>query len=172
MPARVILQLGNPLLWEKSSPVDDVGLDKIQVIVKDLSDTLTAFRSTHSYGRGIAAPQIEYLERIIYIKMQPPGFEGPLVNPEIVWADPEKIEVWDNCFSFPGLVVRVKRSAAVKVKYFEMNGTERIIDASGDLSELLQHEIDHLDGILAVQRAVSPTSFMTRDEWIRQGQAE
>jgi peptide deformylase len=172
MPTRDILQLGNPLLWKKSSPVDDVGLDKIQPIITDLSDTLMAFRGTHGFGRGIAAPQIGNLKRIIYIKIQPPGLEGPLVNPEIVWADPEKIEVWDNCFSFPDLVVRVKRFAAVKVKYLDLNGTEQVLDASGDLSELLQHEIDHLDGILAVRRAISSTSFMTYEEWVRQGRPE
>jgi peptide deformylase len=96
--------------------------------------------------------------------MQPTGFCGPLINPEIVWEESRKIELWDDCFSFPDLMVRVLRAAQIRVEYQDERGEKNILEASGDLSELLQHEIDHLDGILAVERAISPQSFSTRKE--------
>ena len=119
------------------------------------------------FGRGIAAPQIGSLRRMIFIRMQPTGFCGPLINPEIVRASDDRIELWDDCFSFPDLMVRVSRSAQVRVRYLDERGSLQTVEAEGDLSELLQHEIDHLDGILAVQRALTPRSFCTRAEWER-----
>jgi peptide deformylase len=167
MPRREILQLGNPLLWTKSVEVSDVQSTETKSVTKDLSETLAAFREASGYGRGIAAPQIGVLKRIIFIRMQPSGFCGPLINPEIVWASADRIELWDDCFSFPDLMVRVSRAAQIRADYLDDRGVKRSIDAEGDLSELLQHEIDHLDGILAVQRAVSPQAFATRTEWER-----
>ena len=97
--------------------------------------------------------------------MQPAGFAGPLINPEIVWASDSRFELWDDCFSFPDLMVRVSRAVQIRVDYQDDRGLKQTIEAEGDLSELLQHEIDHLDGILAVQRAISPQAFATRNEW-------
>jgi peptide deformylase len=99
--------------------------------------------------------------------MQPDGFCGPLVNPQIIWGSDSQMELWDDCFSFPDLMVRVSRAAQVRVEYQDDGGVKQTLEAEGDLSELLQHEIDHLDGILAVQRAVSPQAFATRAEWER-----
>ncbi|PYP85324.1 MAG: formylmethionine deformylase [Blastocatellia bacterium AA13] len=167
MPSKEILQLGNPLLWEASLPVDDVLASENHALIQDLSETLAAFREKSGFGRGIAAPQIGCLQRVIFIRVQPTGFAGPLINPEITWASEDHFELWDDCFSLPNLMVRVSRAASIQVSYQDDHGATRTIAAEGDLSELLQHEIDHLDGILAVQRAVSPTAFSTRDEWER-----
>ncbi len=167
MPSRQILQLGNPMLFQESIPVEDVRSTEIEGIVRDLGDTLDAFREVTGYGRGIAAPQIGFLKRVIFIRMRPAGFSSPLINPEIVWASDGRIELWDDCFSFPDLMVRVSRAAQIRVDYQDAEGLQHSIDAEGDLSELLQHEIDHLDGILAVQRAISPQAFATRAEWER-----
>lgn len=153
------------MLWQKSVEVADVQSTEIQRVVRDLSDTLAAFRETSGYGRGIAAPQIGVLKRVIFIRMRPVGFSSPLVNPEIVGASDRQIELWDDCFSFPDLMVRVARAAQIRVDYQDDRGLKQTIEAEGDLSELLQHEIDHLDGILALQRAISPQSFATRGEW-------
>lgn len=153
------------MLFQKSVPVEDVDSTEIRAVVRDLSDTLAAFRDATGYGRGVAAPQIGVLKRVIFIRMQPAGFSSPLVNPEIVWAGHGQIELWDDCFSFPDLMVRVSRAAQIRVDYQDDRGLKKSIEAEGDLSELLQHEIDHLDGILAVQRAISPQAFATRAEW-------
>jgi peptide deformylase len=168
MPKREILQLGNATLLEKCERVDEIASAATQSIIRDLSDTLAGFREATGFGRGIAAPQIGVLKRVIFIRMQPAGFTSALVNPEIVWASAARIELWDDCFSFPDLMVRVSRASQVRVEYKDERGSEQTIEAEGDLSELLQHEIDHLDGILAVGRAISPQSFSTRAEWERQ----
>ena len=168
MSGREILQLGNPLLWQPSAVVGDIQSTDTQAIIRDLSDTLAGFRKRTGFGRGIAAPQIGALERIIFIRMQPTGFAGALVNPAISWSSAERFELWDDCFSFPDLMVRVSRARRVRVDYEDERGARRSLEAEGDLSELLQHEIDHLDGILAVDRAVSPHALMTRAEWLRQ----
>ena len=168
MSRKEILQLGNPTLWQQSLPVDDAASGDVQSLIRDLSDTLAGFREATGFGRGIAAPQIGALKRVIFVRMQPTGFAGPLVNPRIAWASDDRMELWDDCFSFPDLMVRVSRAAAVRVEYQDERGAKQAISAEGDLSELLQHEIDHLDGVLAVQRAVSPQAFATRAEWERQ----
>jgi peptide deformylase len=168
MPRREILQLGNPLLWQPSAQVSDVASSATQAVIRDLSDTLAGFRERTGFGRGIAAPQIGALQRIIFIRMQPAGFTSALVNPTIVWSSPERMELWDDCFSFPDLMVRVSRAVRVRVDYLDERGARQTVEAEGDLSELLQHEIDHLDGLLAVDRAVAPQALMTRAEWQRQ----
>jgi len=167
MSCKEILQLGNPLLWLESARVGDAKSSETGRLISDLSDTLAAFRETTGYGRGISAPQIGALRRVIFIRRVPEGFSGPLVNPEIVWASSNTMELWDDCFSFPDLLVRVRRAAQIRVTYEDDRGLNHTMEAEGDLSELLQHEIDHLDGILAVQRAISPQAFATRSEWER-----
>jgi peptide deformylase len=167
MPSREILQLGNPMLWEISLKVEDFSSSRIASLISDLSDTLASFRAQSGFGRGIAAPQIGSLERVIFIRMQPTGFCGPLINPEILWASDEMMELWDDCFSLPGLMVRVRRNRAIRVSYCDERGARQAIEAEGDLAELLQHEIDHLDGILATERAVSPHALSSRALWER-----
>lgn len=167
MPKQAILQLGNPLLIESSAPIEAVHSRETQSLIDDLRDTLAGFRESTGYGRGIAAPQIGILKRAIFIRMHPTGFCSALINPEIVWASEAKMELWDDCFSFPDLMVRVERHIQVRVNYTDGQGVKQTLEAEGDLSELLQHEIDHLDGILAVQRAIHPTAFSTRAEWER-----
>ena len=104
MAVKEILQLGNPVLWDKSIPVDDVFSEETKSLIRDLDDTLSAFYETHGFGRAIAAPQIGVLKQVIFVRMQPSGFCGPLINPEITWVDRRQIEMWDDCFSFPDLL--------------------------------------------------------------------
>ncbi len=167
MPSKDILQLGNPLLWEKCARVAEPSDNETLSLIRDLSDTLAEFRRATGFGRGIAAPQIGSLKRVIFIRMQTEGFSSPLINPEIIWASDQRMELWDDCFSFPDLMVRVSRAVEVKVSFQDERGQDRIVEARGDLSELLQHEIDHLDGVLALDRAVSPRALSTRAEWER-----
>src|SRR2546428_8653284 len=117
MPSREILQLGNPLLWQNSVEVSDSQSTETKSVTKDLSETLAAFREASGYGRGIAAPQIGVLKRMIFIRMQPSGFCGPLINPETAWPSADRMELWDDCFSFPDLMVWVSRATQVRVNY-------------------------------------------------------
>lgn len=161
MAIREILQLGNPLLWQPSIVVNDPRSSETAAIIVDLASTLADFRSRYKFGRAIAAPQIGVHRRVLVINL---GEVEPLINPQVVSASEEMMELWDDCFSFPDLMVRVRRHREVRVRYTDSTGVERHLDAVGDLSELLQHEIDHLDGVLAVDRAIDAHSFALRRE--------
>ncbi|MEX2262201.1 MAG: peptide deformylase [Bryobacteraceae bacterium] len=163
MAARRILQLGDPTLRAVSARVP-AAFDARAVFV-DLRDTLHEFRRSHGFGRGISAIQIGESLRLIYIEFDAVSY--PLRNPEFVYRSEEKFCLWDDCFSFPGLMVWLERSERVAVRYEDAGGAERILEAAGSLSELLQHEMDHLDGILAVDRAIGLNGLATREEFVR-----
>src|ERR1041385_16092 len=110
MAAKEILQLGNPVLLQRSEEVEEVNSSENRSLALNLSDTLAHFRENTGYGRGIAAPQIGVLKRVIFIRMQPDGFCAALFNPKITERSSDTFELWDDCFSFPDLMVRVARS--------------------------------------------------------------
>ena len=161
MAIREILQLGNPDLYDISTEVEKDELDLMKDIVSDLADTMFGFREKYGAGRAIAAPQTGVRKRMVYMNTGEPVV---LLNPEITTKSIEMMEVWDDCMSFPELLVRVRRHKSISVTYRDLEWEERALDAEGDLAELLQHEIDHLDGILAVMRATDKHSFVTRSE--------
>ena len=167
MAIRPILQLGNPTLRAVSTPV--AGAAEAQPIFDDLRDTLREFQRTHGFGRGISAVQIGETRRLIYIEIE--GRAYCLRNPEFEFQSEEKFRLWDDCFSFPNLLVWLERSESVRVRFEDETGAVLTIDARGAFSELLQHEIDHLDGILAVDRALDRNSLATREEYDRQRRA-
>jgi len=161
---RTILQLGNPALRKKSAPVRDFNNEDLERLVKDLSDTLQDAKKRFDYGRGIAAPQVGEMKRVVFIDML--GFKSPLINPRIVWASDAAFEVWDSCFSFNvEFFVLVGRHRSVKAEYYDLNGSKEVLEAEGALSELLQHEIDHLDGVLATDIMKDKKKMMMRSEW-------
>lgn len=169
MAVQEILLLGNPQLWQPSSIVTDVHARETREIIVDLAATLADFRERQGFGRAIAAPQIGAQRRILFVQMTDGSFgPAPLINPQIVAASDERMELWDDCFSFPDLMVRVRRHVKIDVRYQDEHGQQQIVAARGDLSELLQHEIDHLDGILATDRAIDGRSFALRSEVIKQ----
>lgn len=157
------MQLGDPTLRAVSSPIER--LEEAAGIVRDLRDTLHEFRRSHGFGRGISAVQIGETRRVIYLEFK--GTPYALVNPDYEWQSTERFRLWDDCFSFPDLLVYVERASSVRVRYQDPEGSGRTIDGTGPLSELLQHEMDHLDGILAVDRAINRESFCTREEYER-----
>lgn len=166
MTVRPIVQLGNPLLRQVAKRVEDPSSAEILELVQDLADTLAEFQRRTGYGRGIAAPQIGVLRRVVYV--HPPGDEPlALCNPEIVWHSGETFTVWDACFSYFTLFFQVERARGIRVRFQDLSGCEKVIEASGSLSELLQHEIDHLDGRLAIDLVTDPRSFCTVAEYER-----
>lgn len=152
-----ILLLGNEQLYESSAPVRQ-GEDLAQV-KQDLHDTLMAFRRKYHAGRAIAAPQIGIQKRLLYMCIDKPVL---FINPELHFPDNEMMEVLDDCMSFPGLYVRVLRHKRAVITYFDENWEPQSMELDGDLSELLQHEFDHLDGILATMRAIDSHSFVMK----------
>ncbi|MFZ0798143.1 MAG: peptide deformylase [Terriglobales bacterium] len=166
MPLRRIIQLGDPQLREVALPVEDPSAPEVAALVRDLADTLAHWRSTTGYGRGIAAPQLGVRQRVIFLQL--PGEQPwPLVNPEIMERSEEKIIVWDACLSFLSIFMQVERHREIAVRYENLAGERHEFHAGDDrnLSELLQHEIDHLDGILAVDRITDLKTLCTREEF-------
>ena len=150
--AAAVLLVGDPRLRRVAAPASrtEPGLNDD---VARLHATLARFRAEHGFGRAIAATQIGVARRFIALNLG----EGPftMFNPEIVWRPGETFTLWDDCMSFPFLLVRVARDVSISVEFEDEAGRrqrwERLDRAT---SELLQHEIDHLDGVLALDRAV------------------
>jgi peptide deformylase len=159
-----ILRLGDPRLRQVSSPVEDLLDPAFISSQRRLHATLAAFRHANGFGRAISAPQIGVPQRFIAMNLG----DGPLllVNPNIVRTSSDGFTMWDDCMSFPELLVRVRRYKSISVHFLDENGRpqdwERLDQAT---SELLQHEIDHLDGILAVDRALDRDSLILREEF-------
>jgi peptide deformylase len=166
-----VLQLGNPALREVAEPVEDPGSPVVAALVADLGDTLAHWRKTTGYGRAIAAPQIGVKKRVVFMNL---GEPWPMVNPAIVERSEETMVVWDACLSFLFVFCRVVRHREVKVRYQDLEGAWHELEAGveDDLAELLQHEIDHLDGVLALDRMISPRTLCSREEFEKRYKAD
>jgi len=161
MSVKKVLQLGNPALYKKSTQVNPQEIPQLQPAITDLTDTFKDFRKKHKRGRAIAAPQIGIFKRIIYLHITTPVV---MFNPVLQDKSREMMTLWDDCMSFPDLLVKVKRHKRCRIRFRDREWKEQVWELHDDLSELLQHEYDHLNGILAVARAVDARSFMLRSE--------
>ena len=163
MALKEVLMLGSPKLREKSKEIKDFGTE-LERITQDLRDTLSYLQKTRRTGRALAAPQIGYLKQVIY--MQIPKKKLLMVNPKTTWKSKELFWVWDSCFSFDlAFFVKIRRHKKIKVEYNDAEGNRKIEEFERDLSELFQHEIDHLHGILAVDHSKDSRQIMMRGEW-------
>lgn len=164
MAIREILLLGNDDLYKKSLEISVEEILKVKQIIEDLRDTLLNFREIHGFGRAIAAPQIGESFRIIFMILN--HKEYTLINPKLVFKNSEKYQLWDDCFSLPGLEVNVERYKECILEYIDLDFNYHVLDLNGDMSELVQHEYDHLDGILTIERAINSKSFRINKEKI------
>lgn len=156
MGVEKILLLGDQRLHQVSASLSEDDLPEIKKIVAELHETMMDFRKVYNAGRAIAAPQIGAFKRIIYMHIDEPVI---MINPTINPIGFDKMEVWDDCMCFPNLLVKVERYKEIKLDYFDIDFNEKHMILTDDLSELIQHEYDHLDGILATQRAIDDKSF-------------
>ena len=161
MTVKEVLLLGNPKLYEISKPVEKSELREIKTLVDDLHDTLMDFKDKYGAGRAIAAPQIGIMKRLIYMYTNE---SFVFINPSLDKMNPLMMEVWDDCMCFPDLLVRVYRHKTCTISYYDMEWEKQEMDLEDHLSELLQHECDHLDGILAVSKAIDGKSFALRSQ--------
>ena len=167
MAVREVLLLGNPALRKPSAPasLDD---QETAAILGDVQDTLEFLRIETGLGRGLAAPQIGRLHRIIGLSLG--DRRVGMINPEITFRSDATFRVWDSCFCFDlAFYVEVERHREIDLTYTAVDGTRVVERFRDDLSELLQHEIDHLDGVLAVDRPTVPGRIMMREEYDRRG---
>lgn len=154
-----LLLLGDPRLYEKCEPVKKEELPQVKGWVEDLDNVMKEIRLKYNFGRAIAAPQIGIMKQLIYMNIDKPVV---FINPKFTHLSDEMFNVWDDCMSFPNLLVKVKRHKTVIISYFNENWEPQEITLTGDLSELLQHEYDHLEGILCTMRAIDDKSFKWR----------
>ena len=149
-----ILTLGDPRLEQTCADVTEWD-EELARQLERLHATLDDVRRRRGFGRAIAAPQVGLLRRVIAMNLG----AGPvsLINPEILWRSEERFEVWDDCLSVPDCIVRVCRHLSISLRYHDELGRPRTwLRLPPDLAELIQHEVDHLDGILMTRRAVGP----------------
>lgn len=142
-----VLKAGDPVLREKAAPVKKID-KRIIKLLKHMADTMY-----FSEGVGLAAPQIGVKERIIVIDTGDGLIE--MINPEIISSEGTQLCTQEGCLSVPGLFGKVERAMNVTVKALDRNGEEFTFDAEGFKAQAVQHEIDHLEGILFIDIAQS-----------------
>ncbi len=155
MAIRPVLKMGDPRLLQSAAPVTAFGTPELQALLTDMQDTMAALQ-----GAGLAAPQIGESWRVVIFGLErslryPEALPVPrtvLINPVLEPLDDEMVEGWEGCLSVPGLRGLVPRYARLRYRGFDELG--QVIDRTVDgfHSRVVQHEVDHLDGILYPQR--------------------
>lgn len=154
-----LLLLGDPRLYEVCESVLQTELPLVKEWVADMHNVMQQIREKYHFGRAIAAPQLGIMKRLVYMNIDRPVI---FINPELHDLSDEKCELWDDCMSFPNLLVKVSRHQSLTIKYLDENWQPQQWQMSDSLAELLQHECDHLDGILCTMRAVDEKAFKWR----------
>jgi len=154
-----LLLLGDPRLYQICEPVLPDELPKVKDWVADLHNVMQQIRERYHFGRAIAAPQLGIMKRLVYMNIDRPVV---FINPVLSNLSDEKFELWDDCMSFPNLLVKVMRHRELTIDYLDENWQPQQWHLKDDLSELLQHEYDHLEGILCTMRAVDEKAFKWR----------
>lgn len=161
---REVFVLGNPVLRTKCEYVASFHNESLQQEIQDIKETLEDFRQKNGFGRGIAAIQIGITKRIIGLNLGNGSFV--VINPKITATSGEKMILWDDCMSFPDLVVKVERYKRINIEYQDETGARKEWGKlSPAESELLQHEIDHLDGVMAIDKAMDSKSILYKSEY-------
>ena len=156
---REILLLGDPRLYEIAEEVKKEELESLKPVFTDMFDCIKAIRRDYGFGRAIAAPQIGVGKRLICILTDRPYV---IINPALEFLGDDTMELMDDCMSFPNLLVRVRRYRHCILHYRDENWLEQTMRIDDDMAELIQHEYDHLDGILATMRAIDNKSFVMK----------
>jgi peptide deformylase len=161
MAIRPIVLLGDPRLYQPSPPVQREQVPELLAAIEDLHDTMRAFWAEHGWGRAISAPQIGVHARIVCMndQVRPPT---TFINPMLDLHSAELVEHWEDCMSFPELLVRLLNPRRCRLRYRDVDWREHTVELSDDYAELLQHEVDHLDGVLSISRAIDARSIALR----------
>jgi len=162
MAVREVLRMGHPVLRERAKPVEKLGTPELAALVADMKDTMAA-----KNGAGLAAPQIGVGQRVVIFGVTanpryPDAEEVPftvLVNPKIVLLTREVEEGWEGCLSVPGMRGVVPRYTKLRYSGFDEHGDPVEREAEGFHARVVQHECDHLDGILYPQRMTDLSRF-------------
>ena len=155
-----ILKLGDQRLYEVCEPVVPSDLSLVPEWTRQLHEAMEDIRRVYGFGRGIAAPQLGIMKRMFYLNLDRPYI---ILNPELKGMSEELFELWDDCMSFPNLLVKVKRHQSLILEYRDENWETQSWTVEGAISELIQHEYDHLDGVLCTMRAIDEKSFRWKE---------
>lgn len=167
MAVRRIRLLGEPVLRAKAQPVAAVD-DDIRTLVRDMFETMY-----DADGVGLAAPQVGLKKRVIVVDPREPEVEPfALINPVVVSTGGEPDRVEEGCLSLPGLRELVERPETAVVQGLDPDGNEVEVAADGLLARVLLHEVDHLDGILFIDRVSPLKRKMLLQKWKKQQQEE
>ncbi len=141
-----IRSFGDPVLRAKARPIDRFD-DALRTEIDRMGQLMD-----DAIGVGLAATQVGVLHRLLVYRTQPHGPLGALVNPVIEWTGQETEEMQEGCLSLPSVLVDVDRAVHVRVRAQDAHGEEILIEASGLEARVIQHEVDHLDGVLILDR--------------------
>jgi peptide deformylase len=162
-----IAQLGQPVLRQVAQEIGPEAIDtpELRGFLADMHETLQT-----AGGVGLAAPQVFVSQRVFLAKILPPAQEGEpsgvevFINPRLTALSDEVQSAWEGCLSFQELLVLVPRCRAVRVDYFDAAGTAKALALEGFAARVVQHEFDHLDGILTIDRAESTLDIVKASE--------
>ena len=142
-----VRRLGDPVLKSRATPVDRFD-DSLRRQVSRMAGLMG-----DALGVGLAAPQLGISQRLLVYRIGPDAPLTALVNPEVEWSSSEAEPAEEGCLSIPGIVLDVERPVHVRVRACDEEGEERLVEASGLEARVIQHEVDHLDGVLILDRA-------------------
>jgi len=165
-----IAQLGAPVVRERAVEIADIHDPQLQALIDDLFATVA-----DENGMGIAAPQVSVSKRIIILSPKPnsrypyaPTMEPTvMINPEMLWASSEIEKDWEGCLTVPGIRGLVPRHQAIRIHYHTRQGVMVETAYEGFLARVFQHEVDHLDGVVFLDRVESTKDLITEKEWQR-----
>tara|TARA_B100000123_G_scaffold165080_1_gene122206 strand:- start:401 stop:919 length:519 start_codon:yes stop_codon:yes gene_type:complete len=146
MPLKNIITVPDPLLKSISKPVDKIN-DEIKILINDMFDTMY-----NAPGIGLAAVQIGIPLRVVVVDISKEDERKPhfFINPNIVWRSDKTSTYEEGCLSIPNQFAEIERPESCRVEYLDLNNKKKEIEASGLLSTCIQHEIDHLNGVLFI----------------------
>jgi len=166
-----VARIGHPVLREKTRRVEPTEIRQagFQKLIDDMIDTMTEY-----HGIGLAAPQVHESVRLIVVGLQEDDEDEdsdirvvPFVNPEIEVATADVVEGWEGCLSIPEMRGRVPRAAAIRLRAHDRRGKPVEMDFRGYAARVIQHEADHLDGVLFIDRMRSLATHTYLDEFAR-----
>ncbi|MCW8915253.1 MAG: peptide deformylase [Magnetovibrio sp.] len=171
-----IARIGHPVLRQKSAPVDNPTSPYIKQLIEDMIDTMY-----DAGGTGLAAPQVHVSKRIVVFTVYPERAQSEgdgeqagvpltvLINPEITPLSDETEQGWEGCLSIPGMMGQVPRFTHIRYSAYDLDGNRFEREARGFHARVVQHECDHLDGILYPFRIEDMSKFGFTEELTRQG---
>ncbi|MEC4814296.1 MAG: peptide deformylase [Scytonema sp. PMC 1069.18] len=168
---RPIIQLGNPILRQRASLVGDIYDEHVQNLINELIATVA-----QANGVGIAAPQVAKLLRLFIVASRPnpryphaPEMEPTaMINPKIIAHSTEVLKGWEGCLCVPGIRGLVPRYQAIEVEYTDRNGKLQKQELTDFVARIFQHEYDHLEGIVFLDRMETTLDIMTEQEYQKQ----